>query len=244
VKRLADKVAIITGAAQGQGAAEAKLFAHEGAKVVLTDLKDAGINAAAELGDDAIFLQHDVGDEDDWQRVVQTSVDRFGRIDILINNAGFYVPRSLQETTRTEMDRHYVVNQLGVFLGMQSVAPVMEKTGGGVIINVSSAAAFRGNPNMFAYSATKWAIRGMTRCAARDLAPLNIRVNTVLPGLIDTPMFQTENSPTQRDFLVSQVPSGRIGKVDDVAELILFICSDAARYVNGAEIAIDGAIAA
>jgi 3alpha(or 20beta)-hydroxysteroid dehydrogenase len=242
--KLTGKVAIITGGAQGQGAAHARTFAREGAKVVITDLQENGKEIAEEIGETALFLKHDVSDEESWRVVVEAALRKFGKLNVLLNNAGYLRPRPLLEVTREDMDRHYSVNQLGVYLGMQAVARAIADAGGGTIINTSSGVALRGYATMFAYSATKWAIRGMTRCAAIEYAPLKIRVNTILPGLIDTPMFRNANSESQQDFFKSIIPSGHVGQPTDVAELAAFLASDAASYINGAEITVDGGVGA
>lgn len=236
---LNEKVAIITGAARGQGAAAAHLFAAEGAKVVLTDMNGDGAAVAGKIGSDAFFMQHDVSDEAGWSRVVAAALERFGKIDILVNNAGIYRPATLQNTDTSLFDLHYRVNQLGIFLGMSAVIDAMAKTGKGSIINVASGAAMRGMPGTFAYSATKWAVRGMTKCAAVDLAPLGIRVNSIHPGVIDTPMIEV-NGPELNAAFATLIPLRRLGTADEVAALVTFLASDAASYVTGAEITVDG----
>jgi 3alpha(or 20beta)-hydroxysteroid dehydrogenase len=239
--RLEGKIAIITGAARGQGANEARRFVAEGAKVVLTDLSDGGEKVAAELGENAIFLQHNVSDEDAWRHVVDFAVKKFGRIDILVNNAGIFTPHSIVDTTKESFDRHYQVNQLGVFLGTKAVIEPMKASGGGSIVNISSAAGVRGYPDMIAYAGTKWAVRGMTKCAARELAPMRIRVNSVHPGLVDTPMLDDHTPEALKEF-ANAVPLGRIGTPDDVAEIVIFLASDLSSYLTGAEIVADGGL--
>jgi 3alpha(or 20beta)-hydroxysteroid dehydrogenase len=236
---LQGKVAIVTGAASGQGAAEARLFAREGAKVVLTDINADGAAVAAQLGDGGHFVRHDVGDEAGWAEVIAQTLGRFGRLDVLINNAGVYKPASLLETDTALWDLHYRVNQLSVFLGMRAAAAAMTRTGGGAIVNVSSIAGMSHAPGIFAYGATKWAVRGMTKLAASELAPLGVRVNSIHPGIIDTPML-AENTPERLKILQSMIPMGRMGTPDEVAQLALFLASDAASFVTGAEITVDG----
>ena len=236
---LQGKVAIITGAASGQGAAEAKLFAAHGAKVVIADVNPAGRAIAAELGESALFLHHDVSDEAGWTSVVSHTLDKFGRVDILINNAGVYKPGSLSETDRGLWDLHYRINQLGPFLGMRAVAPAMVKGGGGSIINVSSRAGLGKVPGVFAYASTKWALRGMSQLAALDYAPLGIRVNAIYPGIIDTPMLG-ENTAEQLEIYKSMIPMRRMGRPEEIAQVALFLASDAASYVTGADISVDG----
>jgi 3alpha(or 20beta)-hydroxysteroid dehydrogenase len=243
VAKLAGKVAIITGAAGGQGAAAARRFVSEGASVLLTDINGDGARIAEELGGTAAFLHHDVSDEASWSRTIETALKQFGKIDILVNNAGFYRPAPLQTTTMESFNRHCGINQLSVFLGMQVVIPALTSSGGGSIVNISSVAGLRGVPGMFAYAATKWAIRGMTKCAALDLAPLKIRVNSIHPGIIDTPFLEPNGQATNR-ALVGIIPFGRFGTPEEVAELVAFLASDAASYITGAEINVDGGVCA
>jgi 3alpha(or 20beta)-hydroxysteroid dehydrogenase len=238
---LKDKVAIITGAAGGMGATAARLFAAEGANVVVTDMNPEGAALAEELGDQALFMQHDVSDELDWSQVVTTTLQRFGRLDILVNNAGVFRPGTLQDTERSTLDLLYKVNQLSVFLGMNAVRGAMASAGGGSIINLSSCVAMRGVAGQFAYSASKWAVRGMTKCAALDLASLGIRVNSIHPGPTDTPMLNAY-SAEQKAGLAAMIPLGRLGKPTDVAQVMAFLASNAASYISGAEIAVDGAV--
>lgn len=240
-KRLDGKVIIITGAARGQGAHEARRFVAEGASVVLTDINPAGAEVAQALGDAAIFVVHDVADEAHWQTVVEAAVARFGKVDVLVNNAGVFQPGNIADTTFASFDLHYRVNMLGVFLGIKAVTPAMTQTGGGSIINISSAAGMRGYPGMIAYGATKWAARGMTQCAARELAEFKIRVNSIHPGLVDTPMLD-DHAPEALVAFQAAVPLGRIGTVQDVAEIVSFLASDLSSYLTGAEIAVDGGL--
>jgi 3alpha(or 20beta)-hydroxysteroid dehydrogenase len=238
---LEGKVAIITGAASGMGAVEARLFAAAGAKVVVTDVSESGKALAAELGDAGHFVCHDVGNEADWDQVVRQSLDRFGRIDVLVNNAGVYKPGSLPDTDLALWDLHYRVNQLGVFLGMRACLRSMKEIGGGSIVNVSSFAAMTGHPGIFAYATTKWAVRGMTKVAATDLATVGIRVNSIHPGLIETPMIHV-NGPEFNRLAISQIPMRRSGTPDEVAQVALFLASDAASYITGAEITVSGGL--
>lgn len=240
--RLKDKVAIITGAASGQGAAEARLFISEGASVVIADLNEAdGLSLASQLGSKARFIYLDVADEQSWQVLIEETVKAFGRIDILVNNAGVYRQKSLTETDVALMDLHYRVNVIGPFLGMKAVQPLMRQQGGGSIVNVASLAAMGGNPGIFAYSSSKWAVRGMSKAAAKDLAPDSIRVSTVFPGLIDTPMLAT-NSREYLDALCEAVPMKRLGTPEDVAAAVVYLASDEASYVTGAELTVCGGL--
>ena len=240
--RLQGKVAIITGAARGQGANEARRFVAEGARVVVTDLDENGQAVADGLGDSARFVRHDVANEDDWKNVIAVAEEAFGKIDILVNNAGVFKPANIVDTTLADFDRHYRVNTLGVFLGIRAVIPAMERGGGGSIINISSIAGMRGWPGMIAYGGTKWASRGLTQCAARELAPQRIRVNSIHPGLVDTPMLD-DHDPAALEAFTAAVPFGRMGSVDDVAEMVIYLASDLSSYVTGAEVVIDGGLA-
>jgi 3alpha(or 20beta)-hydroxysteroid dehydrogenase len=237
--RLQDKIILITGSARGQGAAEARLFVREGARVVITDvLEQEGQALAAELGPAATFVRHDVTSETDWHTAI-AAAQAMGGLHGLINNAGIYQPKTLLETDTALFDRHFRINQLGPFLGMKLVVPLMEQSGGGAIVNVSSTAGLRGTPRAFAYGATKWALRGMTKAAALELAPRGIRVNSIHPGPIDTPMLLVR-TPEQNRQRLESVPMKRMGTPDEVADLVLFLVSDESRYLTGSEIAIDG----
>jgi 3alpha(or 20beta)-hydroxysteroid dehydrogenase len=233
------KVAIVTGAARGQGEAEARLFVAEGAKVMLTDVLPEGKAVAEALGDLAAFSTHDVSSSADWGRVVKATTQRFGRLDILVNNAGIYKMRSLLDTTDEEFDEITRINQRGPFLGMRAAAPAMRTSGGGSIINISSGAGLRGVRNMLAYATTKWALRGMTKCAALELAADRIRVNSIHPGVIETPMLNN-NPAALNQAMVRATPIGRIGQPDDIARMVLYLASDAASFITGAEISVDG----
>ncbi|MBP0593287.1 glucose 1-dehydrogenase [Paraburkholderia sp. LEh10] len=236
-----DKVVIVTGAASGQGAAEAKLFAEQGAKVVVTDIDERGEEIAARFGGRGLFVRHDVGDEAGWGEVMRQTLDRFEQIDVLVNNAGVFKPASLTDTDVPLWQLHYRANQLGVFLGMRAASEIMVKNGGGVIINVCSNAALNNVPGIFAYASTKWAVRGMSKLAASEFAALGIRVNSIYPGIIDTPMLG-QNSAEQLNHYKGMIPMQRLGTPDEVARLVLFLASDEASYITGAEVTIDGGI--
>ena len=239
MNRLSNKVILISGGARGQGAAEARLFVAEGARVVLGDiLEDEGHALAAELGGKAVFVRQDVTREADWSAAVQAA-EKLGGLHGMVNNAGIYQPRTLMETSAELFERHMRINQLGCFLGMQAVVPLMERSGGGSIVNISSVAGLRGSPGAIAYSATKWALRGMTKAAAIDLAPRRIRVNSVHPGPIDTEMLKVR-TPEQNQERLQLVPMKRMGTAEEVAQLVLFLLSDESGYITGAEVAIDG----
>jgi 3alpha(or 20beta)-hydroxysteroid dehydrogenase len=238
---LAGKVAIITGGGQGMGAAAVRLFAAQGASVVLTDIDDSAAAVAQETDGEVAFIKHDVTDQAGWSKVVEETKARFGRLDILVNNAGLFQPGTLQDTKAETMDLFYRVNQLGVFLGMQAVVEPMTAAGGGTIVNMSSCVGLRGVPGQFAYSASKWAVRGMTKCAALDLAPQRIRVNSIHPGPIETRMMDPFNEE-QRAAVREMIPFKRYGKPTEVADLMLFLASDRSSYITGAEVNIDGGV--
>jgi 3alpha(or 20beta)-hydroxysteroid dehydrogenase len=239
--RFDGKVVLISGGARGQGAAEARMLVAEGAKVVIGDLlEDEGRRLAGELGDAAVFLRHDVTEEAGWARAV-AAAERLGGLHGMVNNAGIYIPRTLLDTDVALFERHMRINQLGCFLGMKAVVGAMERAGGGSIVNISSVAGLRGSPGAFAYSATKWALRGMTKAAAIDLAPRRIRVNSVHPGPIDTEMLKIRSDEENR-ARTQQVPMKRMGGAEEVARLVLFLLSDESVYVTGAEVSIDGGV--
>lgn len=241
--RLENKVAIVTGGAQGQGAAIARAYVAEGAKVVIADVaKDEGQALADELGANAHFTHHDVSDEASWTALVEDTNARFGPVNVLANNAGILRFGDIERMPAAEVELVWRVNQLGVFLGMQAVARTMRKNGGGSIINASSVEGLAGMPSCTAYAATKWAIRGMTKCAAMELGPKGIRVNSVHPGMIDTPMTRVHGGDAAMEYGASKVPLRRVGLPEDIAPVYVFLASDESSYINGAEIAVDGGV--
>ncbi len=239
--RLEGRVAVVTGAARGQGEAEARLFAAEGAKVVATDVLGHEVRAvAADLGDDAIALTHDVTDASAWADVVAAAVAQFGGVDVLVNNAGIHWIKAMVDEDPADVERLLQVNLMGPYIGMQAVVPVMEARGGGSIVNISSYAGLSGAWGHSAYGASKWALRGVTKTAAIELGPLGIRVNSVHPGPIDTAML-----PVPADApMFAGYPLGRAGTAEEVAETVLFLASDASSYLTGAELSVDGGLAA
>jgi 3alpha(or 20beta)-hydroxysteroid dehydrogenase len=240
--RFQGKVILISGGARGQGAAEARMLVAEGAKVVIGDVLEAeGRRLAEELGPGTVFVRQDVGEERDWASAVEAAERIGGGLHGLVNNAGIYLPRTMLETDAELFERHVRINQLGCFLGMKAAAWAMRRSGGGAIVNISSVAGLRGSPGAFAYSATKWALRGMTKAAAIELAPHRIRVNSVHPGPIDTEMLKVR-TPEQNQARVQLVPMKRMGTAEEVAKLVLFLLSDDSAYITGAEVSIDGGV--
>jgi 3alpha(or 20beta)-hydroxysteroid dehydrogenase len=245
--RLDGKVALITGGARGQGAAEARMFATEGARVVITDvLDDEGKQTAADIGDRATYLHHDVTEEDAWADVVAAVLDDHGQLDVLVNNAGIFKILPMAMTDLATYEQVIRINQIGVFLGMKAVSAPMVGAGRGSIINISSVAGLMGSPGTIAYSASKWAVRGMTKVAAKELSPFGVRVNSIHPGIIDTPMMVelSDLGPEIMDQVIAQIPLGRIAAADDVAKLALYLASDESAYSTGSEFVVDGGMTA
>lgn len=249
--RLDGKVALVSGASRGMGRAEAELFAAEGARVALCDVRDEeGQAVAREIGEDAIYLSLDVTDEAAWLAAVQATADRFGALNILVNNAGIAEAAPLEEMSLESYRRVIDVNQVGVFLGMKSVISAMSAAGGGSIINVSSIDGLIGMDLITSYVASKWAVRGMTKTAARELGPRGIRVNSIHPGFIHTWLSVEDEShlaPTHAilDAHTSKLaPLGRTGKPEEIARLALFLASDESSYSTGSEFVADGGLVA
>jgi 3alpha(or 20beta)-hydroxysteroid dehydrogenase len=243
VGRLDGKVVLVTGAGRGIGAAVAHRFAREGAKLLLTDVDEAGARqVATEIGNGSGARAHDVMSEKQWEAVAAWAIEAHGGIDVLVNNAGVFLLARLEETTLEDFRRVQEVNQVGVFLGMRTIAPTMAARGSGSIINVSSIAGLMGTPYLTAYAASKWAVRGMTKAVAKELAASGVRVNSLHPGQIDTDMHvrQRERTPELIDRLVAGIPMRRIGEPQEVAHAALFLASDESRYVTGSELVIDG----
>ena len=244
---LSGKVAVISGAARGMGAAVARRFAGAGAQIVIGDVRaDEGEALAAELGSAALFVRLDVTSDASWKACAATAVDAFGGVDILISNAGILRVTPLLEHALEDVQAVINVNQMGVWLGMRTVAPLIAQRGGGAIVNTSSMGGLIGMDQIGAYVASKWAVRGMTKTAALELGPLGIRCNSVHPGYIETAMLTRdgERDPEELVRLGRRVPIGRVGTPDEVADVYLFLASDAGRYVSGAEIHVDGGLLA
>ncbi len=243
MNRLDGKIALITGGAHGIGAADARLFACAGAKVIITDVdEEQGQSTANDIGKSCQFIMQDVALEDDWIRVVRQVEQEHGRIDVLVNNAGIFRVMGTEDTSLKAWDQIVAVNQTGTFLGIRSVVPGMKRRRSGSIINMSSIAGLAAAPRAPAYSAAKWAVRGLTKSAAAEFAPYGIRVNSVHPGLINTRMMDEFGSTPER--LDARVPLGRQGMVEEVARVVLFLASDESSYCTGHEFVVDGALKA
>lgn len=240
-----DKVILITGAARGMGASHARGFVAQGDKVIITDLTDdEGQKLAAELGSNAHFIHHDVASESDWIAVVKEAEATFGPIDVLVNNAGISINESIADMTEATYRKMIDVNQVSVFLGMKSTLSSMRKTGAGSIINVSSIGGLVGIPNAVGYNASKFAVRGMTKTAALEFAEYGIRVNSVHPGSIDTPMINQVDNKTVVAGVNQTIPMKRIGRPEELTGLILYLASDASSYSTGSEFIADGGVTA
>jgi 3alpha(or 20beta)-hydroxysteroid dehydrogenase len=245
--RLDGKVALITGGARGQGAAEARLFVAEGAKVMIGDVLDAeGEVTAKDIGDAATYRHHDVTSEDDWEGIVAATVEQFGRVDVLVNNAGVFLVLPMAMTTLEAYERVIRINQIGTFLGMKAVTAPMVGANSGSIVNISSVAGLRGSAGSIAYTASKWAVRGMTKTAALELAPFGVRVNSIHPGIVDTQMLSelTQYGPEVMDTIRARIPVGKEMGAEEIANMALFLASDDSAHCTGAEFVVDGGMTA
>ena len=240
--RMQDKVVIITGGGRGMGEATTRLFAQEGAIVTIADmLVDEGTALATELGGKASFTRHDVSSEDSWQALTTNLLERYGRIDALVNNAGVCVMAPVTEVTAADLDLVFNVNVKGTIFGMKHVGGAMKNFGRGAIVNISSVDGLRGSNSLSAYSASKWAVRGATKSVALEFGPHGVRVNSVHPGGIDTAMGNPQQwQGDDRNAHYTRVPLQRMGERNEVAAASLFLCSDEASYITGAELAVDG----
>jgi 3alpha(or 20beta)-hydroxysteroid dehydrogenase len=237
--KLQNRVALVTGGARGVGEATVRRFVREGASVVIADVRDElGTRVADELGELAHYIHLDVTSESDWMRAVKVTVDRFGKLDGLVNNAAIFEWCSLPDYSLESYRRMVDVNQVGVFLGMRSVIAPMKETGGGTIVNVSSVNGLVGLSHSIAYAAAKFAVTGMTRSAALELQPLNIRVNSVHPGLVRTPL--TMGSAGERGTMPADVQGG--AQPEAIANVILYLTSDESNYSTGSQFVADGGV--
>ena len=238
--RFEGRAALVTGGARGIGAAIVRRLHGEGANVAITDvLADEGRALAAELGERTVFIDHDVTDDAAWADAVKAAVAAFGRLDVLVNNAGIHHGGGLVDADLAGVERQIRVNQFGTFLGMRHAFAPMQAAGGGSIVNISSIAGQLGFPNAAAYVGTKWAVRGMTKTAALELAPAQIRVNSVHPGFIETPMLEN-NPPEANQAGIEATPLKRIGKPEEIAAAVAFLVGPDAGFVTGAELTVDG----
>jgi 3alpha(or 20beta)-hydroxysteroid dehydrogenase len=253
VDRVAGKVAIVTGAARGSGEATARLLAAEGARVVVADVADEGGRAvASDLGDAGLFVHCDVTDPDDWAALMAATLDRFGRLDVLVNNAAVLLLAGIEDTTVDDYLRIFRVNELGTFLGIQAAVERMKAAGGGSIVNISSIDGVYASPGTAAYAASKFAVRGLTKTAALELGRFGIRVNAVCPnaGNIDM-VVDALPAGLDRDLIRQsleradrRLPVGRGGKLTDVAQAVLFLASDESAFFTGADLVLDGGLTA
>ena len=243
--RVEGKVALVTGAAMGMGKAHAQVLAREGAKVVVTDIAQkegrAVVEAIKQEGGEAIFLPLDVTSEGEWKAVVDKAIGEYGKVDVLVNNAGILIYKSIQDTSADEFDSVLAVNLRGVFLGCKAILPAMKKAGGGSIINISSMYGMIGVANASAYQASKGGVRLITKSVAVEYADHNIRSNSVHPGLIETPMTAAiSDDPELEKHILGPTILKRAGKAEEVAKVVLFLASDESSYVDGAEFVVDG----
>ena len=239
--RVAGKIALITGGARGQGAEHARRLVEEGARVVISDIRDEeGQALAASLGEAATYLSHDVSSDIAWREVMAAIRALHGRLDVLVNNAGIAILAGFEETDAAQFEQVFRVNQLGTFLGIKYGAELMKLGGGGSIINIASIGSIRSSPRFVAYASTKWAVRGLNKAAASQYAKSNIRVNIIHPGIIDTDWIAAHGVTAEMG--ASATPLGRVGLPGDIASAVLFLASDESSFVTGAELTVDGGV--
>ncbi|WP_141577462.1 glucose 1-dehydrogenase [Actinomadura sp. WMMA1423] len=243
--QLDGKVALITGGARGMGKAHVRRFLDEGAKVVFGDvLEDEGAKLAADLGDDVRFVRMDVSKEEDWQRAVQTATETFGALNVLVNNAGILRHKTIENMAVEEFRQILEVNLVGQWLGVKTVTAPMRAAGGGSIVNVSSTEGFIGAAGLAAYSASKFGVRGLTKSAARELGQYGIRVNSIHPGGVLTPLTMQDDivsaTAASADAFMKALPLGRMGKSQEITGLVVFLASDDSTYCTGSEVLVDG----
>ncbi|MDN6161480.1 MAG: glucose 1-dehydrogenase [Atopostipes sp.] len=242
MKKLDKKVAIVTGGAAGMGETHVRLFIKNGAKVVITDIdEEKGEALAEELGENALFVKHNVTDEEGWKTVVEKAEETFGHINILVNNAGISPALSIESSLDDYMNV-VNINQVSIFLSLKYVVPSMQKEENGSIVNISSINGLEGGA--LGYTDTKFAVRGMTKAAAKELAPLGIRVNSVHPGVINTPMVQNSPQLEQIQAMAQTVPLKRMAEPNEISQLVLFLASDDSSYSTGSEFIADGGVTA
>ena len=236
-----DKVVLISGGARGMGASHARTLIQAGSRVIIGDVRgDDGEKLAAEIGERCIFVPLDVTSRESWEAAIAAACERFGGLDGLVNNAGILVTESLEQSDRDNWDRVIAVNQTGVYLGMQTALPALRARGGGSIVNISSTAGLVGFADTFAYVAAKFAVRGMTKAAAIELAEFGIRVNSIHPGDIETEMIAGDAADTGAVPATTEIPLGRYGRPREISDLVAFLISDFSSYITGAELTADG----
>ena len=242
MKRLSNKIAIITGAARGIGEAISKKLHEEGAKIIMTDILEEELSETAKsISEETAYFKHDVSKEEDWNNIVKKTLKDQGKIDILVNNAGRLLFKTLLETTEKEFRQVHEVNVIGVFLGMKAIGKVMSEQKSGSIVNIASSSGIEGSNGLLAYTGSKFAIRGMSKVAALELGPLGVRVNSVYPAGMNTIMGNPGNLPDEEvNKAFKQFPAQRIGKPSEVANAVAFLCSDESSYCMGTELSVDG----
>lgn len=243
--KLDGKVALITGGARGMGKAHVRRFVEEGAKVVFGDvLEEDGAKLAADLGDAVRFVRMDVTKPDDWRTAVDTAVEAYGALHVLVNNAGIMRHKKIEDMELEEFKLVLEVNLVGQWLGVKSVTEAMKAAGGGSIVNVSSTEGFIGASGLAAYSASKFGVRGLTKAAARELGPYGIRVNSIHPGGVLTSMSLQDDvieaTAANADLFMKALPLGRLGKTKEVSGLVVYLASDDSSYCSGSEVLVDG----
>ncbi|WP_134091381.1 SDR family oxidoreductase [Olivibacter sp. XZL3] len=239
--KLSKKIALITGGARGMGSQHVRRFIEEGAKVYFTDiLSEEGEKLAAGLGPNAIFITHDVSSEDEWKKVIGIIEKNEEKLDVLVNNAGIVMASPISETSLDVYKKVIGVNQISVFLGMKYALPLLKKSGNASIINISSIAGLAGSKGNAAYSSSKYAVRGLTQTAALEFAPFHIRVNSVHPGVVATPMIEQEDSQELVEALSKAIPLGKIGQPDDLTSIVLLLASDDSAFCTASEFVVDG----
>ena len=245
--RLQNKVAIVTGAGSGMGEETAILFAQEGAKVVATDINEEAVKAVVakitEAGGEAIAIKHNVANKEDWENTYKQTTDKYGKLDILVNNAGISLATDFLEQTEEDWARTYAINVNSIMYGMQYAIPLMEANKGGSIVNISSISALTGMAGAGAYTASKGAVRSITKAAAVDYGKKGIRVNSIHPGYILTPM-SAPHMEQFKDYFLSQIALPEIGIAKDIATAVLFLASDEANHITGIELPVDGGVVA
>lgn len=237
---LSGKTVLLTGAAGGQGRIAARLIVEAGGKVLMTDRDPAGSDFAGAIGPAACFVRHDVTDPAAWAAAVTVAVDRFGGLDVLMNNAAIAGRDHVETLSAERMRGYFDVNVVGALNGIQAVLPVFRSRGGGSIVNIASISALRATPGLVGYGISKWALRGLSRNAAAELAVDGIRVNLVLPGAVAVSMIRDAGGSRDKQAVAAQVPIGRVAMPEEIARAAIYLASDAASYVTGAELAVDG----